>query len=247
MRGPREKEARRPTFRQLRGGPLRGEARRGSRQARADEARVQDALRSAPPLLLLLLLLIILASALHLRRSNSRLSTCIRPLCVAPRPGCCRAMRARQARAVLSRLGSGTPSAPSQPPLRALATSSPSLAPQPRSSWTTAPRHASPGAGGTSAAPNEDPSASLGRHFYLNKVLEAYAARPATRMTLRQLVFFGRRLGGDREKILRVGVEAVERERGRPRSAGADVPIAPDTVGQLRAPRAARAPGTSHP
>ncbi|PWN33980.1 alpha-ketoacid dehydrogenase kinase [Meira miltonrushii] len=45
----------------------------------------------------------------------------------------------------------------------------------------------------------------LGRHFYLNKVLEQYAARPATRMTLRQLVFFGRTLGRDREKILKSG------------------------------------------
>lgn len=43
----------------------------------------------------------------------------------------------------------------------------------------------------------------LGRHFYLNKVLEQYAAKPATRMTLRQLVFFGRTLGRDREKILK--------------------------------------------
>lgn len=44
----------------------------------------------------------------------------------------------------------------------------------------------------------------LGRHFYLNKVLEQYAAKPATRMTLRQLVFFGRTLGRDRDKILKV-------------------------------------------
>jgi hypothetical protein len=46
----------------------------------------------------------------------------------------------------------------------------------------------------------------LGRHFYLNKVLEQYAAKPATRMTLRQLVFFGRTLGRDRDKILKVSV-----------------------------------------
>lgn len=44
----------------------------------------------------------------------------------------------------------------------------------------------------------------LGRHFYLNKVLEQYAARPATRTTLRQLVFFGKTLGRDRDKILKV-------------------------------------------
>lgn len=44
----------------------------------------------------------------------------------------------------------------------------------------------------------------LGRHFYLNKILEQYAAKPASRTTLRQLVFFGRRLGQDRDKILKV-------------------------------------------
>lgn len=43
----------------------------------------------------------------------------------------------------------------------------------------------------------------LGRHFYLNKVLEQWAARPATRMTLRQLVFFGKTLGKDRDKIIK--------------------------------------------
>lgn len=43
----------------------------------------------------------------------------------------------------------------------------------------------------------------LGRHFYLNKILEQWAARPATRMTLRQLVFFGKTLGKDRDKILK--------------------------------------------
>lgn len=72
------------------------------------------------------------------------------------------------------------------------------------STWQTAVSGSAPGVGGASLTPNEDPSASLGRHFYLNKVLEQYASRPATRITLRQLVFFGRRLGGDREKILRV-------------------------------------------
>lgn len=49
----------------------------------------------------------------------------------------------------------------------------------------------------------------LGRHFYLNKVLEQYASRPATRMTLRQLVFFGRTLGRDREKILKVSSQLM--------------------------------------
>lgn len=48
-----------------------------------------------------------------------------------------------------------------------------------------------------------DSEADLGRHFYLNKVLEQWAAKPATRMTLRQLIFFGRTLGRDREKILK--------------------------------------------
>lgn len=50
-----------------------------------------------------------------------------------------------------------------------------------------------------------DSEADLGRHFYLNKVLEQWAAKPATRMTLRQLIFFGRTLGRDREKILKSG------------------------------------------
>ncbi|PWZ00551.1 hypothetical protein BCV70DRAFT_160166 [Testicularia cyperi] len=48
-----------------------------------------------------------------------------------------------------------------------------------------------------------DSEADLGRHFYLNKVLEQWAAKPATRMTLRQLIFFGRSMGRDREKILK--------------------------------------------
>ncbi|KAF6767128.1 Histidine kinase-like ATPase, ATP-binding domain protein [Kalmanozyma brasiliensis GHG001] len=58
----------------------------------------------------------------------------------------------------------------------------------------------------SSAAPTRlgmDSEADLGRHFYLNKVLEQWAAKPATRMTLRQLIFFGRTLGRDREKILK--------------------------------------------
>lgn len=59
--------------------------------------------------------------------------------------------------------------------------------------------------GKTSAATQMD----LGRHFYLNKVLEQYAAKPATRMTLRQLVFFGRTLGRDRDKILKVCTDNV--------------------------------------
>lgn len=45
--------------------------------------------------------------------------------------------------------------------------------------------------------------AQLGRHFYLNKVLEHWASRPSTRLTLRQLLFFGRSLGRDPEKILK--------------------------------------------
>lgn len=59
----------------------------------------------------------------------------------------------------------------------------------------------SPGAG--PARLGMDSEADLGRHFYLNKVLEQWAAKPATRMTLRQLIFFGRTLGRDREKILK--------------------------------------------
>lgn len=58
-----------------------------------------------------------------------------------------------------------------------------------------------PGAG--PARLGMDSQADLGRHFYLNKVLEQWAAKPATRMTLRQLIFFGRTLGRDREKILK--------------------------------------------
>lgn len=54
-------------------------------------------------------------------------------------------------------------------------------------------------------------SMDLGRHFYLNKVLEQYAAKPATRMTLRQLVFFGKTLGRDPEKILKVRRTSCER------------------------------------
>ena len=60
----------------------------------------------------------------------------------------------------------------------------------------------SPGTTGTTRL-GMDSEADLGRHFYLNKVLEQWAAKPATRMTLRQLIFFGRTLGRDREKILK--------------------------------------------
>lgn len=35
-------------------------------------------------------------------------------------------------------------------------------------------------------------------HFYQNKQLELYAAKEAHRLTLRQLVFFGRAMGEDR-------------------------------------------------
>lgn len=45
--------------------------------------------------------------------------------------------------------------------------------------------------------------AQLGRHFYLNKALEHWASRSSTKMTLRQLLFFGRSLGRDPEKILK--------------------------------------------
>lgn len=63
--------------------------------------------------------------------------------------------------------------------------------------FASQPRRTRPGASATD-------STDLGRHFYLNKVLEQWAARPATRMTLRQLVFFGKTLGRDRDKILKV-------------------------------------------
>ena len=45
--------------------------------------------------------------------------------------------------------------------------------------------------------------AQLGRHFYLNKVLHHWSARQSTKMTLRQLLFFGRSLGRDPDKILK--------------------------------------------
>lgn len=59
--------------------------------------------------------------------------------------------------------------------------------------------------------PSDNDDTDLGRHFYLNKVLEQWAARHATRMTLRQLVFFGKTLGRERDKILKVSlVDVVE-------------------------------------
>lgn len=61
----------------------------------------------------------------------------------------------------------------------------------------------SSGSGAGSVRLGMDSEADLGRHFYLNKVLEQWAAKPATRMTLRQLIFFGRTLGRDRDKILK--------------------------------------------
>ncbi|KAH9943427.1 alpha-ketoacid dehydrogenase kinase [Epithele typhae] len=42
------------------------------------------------------------------------------------------------------------------------------------------------------------PGVSSAVHFYQNKQLEAYAAKPATRLTLRQLVFFGKSMNEDR-------------------------------------------------
>ncbi|SPO39461.1 related to branched chain alpha-ketoacid dehydrogenase kinase [Pseudozyma flocculosa] len=68
-----------------------------------------------------------------------------------------------------------------------------------------ASRSSAPGTrpGGLSGSAGAESEADLGRHFYLNKVLETWAARPATRMTLRQLIFFGKTLGKDREKILK--------------------------------------------
>lgn len=45
--------------------------------------------------------------------------------------------------------------------------------------------------------------AQLGRHFYLNKALEHWASRESTKMTLRQLLFFGRSLSRDPDKILK--------------------------------------------
>ncbi|KAN0063085.1 [Pyruvate dehydrogenase (acetyl-transferring)] kinase 2, mitochondrial [Thecaphora frezii] len=70
---------------------------------------------------------------------------------------------------------------------------------------TTSLSHRAPGTrpGGLSGFGGSESEADLGRHFYLNKVLETWAARPATRMTLRQLIFFGKTLGKDREKILK--------------------------------------------
>ncbi|RDX55627.1 alpha-ketoacid dehydrogenase kinase N-terminal domain-containing protein [Lentinus brumalis] len=41
-------------------------------------------------------------------------------------------------------------------------------------------------------------SVSTAVHFYQNRQLEAYASKPATRMTLRQLVFFGRSMNEER-------------------------------------------------
>lgn len=35
-------------------------------------------------------------------------------------------------------------------------------------------------------------------HFYQNRHLEAYASKPATRLTLRQLVFFGKSMNEER-------------------------------------------------
>ncbi|PWN47333.1 hypothetical protein IE53DRAFT_390537 [Violaceomyces palustris] len=65
----------------------------------------------------------------------------------------------------------------------------------------------------TSTNPQRDPATrpgysshhdqDLGRHFYLNKALEQWASKPAIKMTLRQLVFFGKTLGKDPEKILK--------------------------------------------
>ncbi|KDN46482.1 hypothetical protein K437DRAFT_235251 [Tilletiaria anomala UBC 951] len=68
-------------------------------------------------------------------------------------------------------------------------------------------RYDSPAASSSRTRTGNDPYSSkesaLGRHFYLNKILEQWAARPATRMTLRQLIFFGKTLGKDRDKIIK--------------------------------------------
>ncbi|KAI0638198.1 alpha-ketoacid dehydrogenase kinase N-terminal domain-containing protein [Trametes polyzona] len=58
----------------------------------------------------------------------------------------------------------------------------------------------------TFAVPTSSKHSALGRarristatHFYQNKQLEAYASRPATRLTLRQLVYFGKHMNEER-------------------------------------------------
>lgn len=55
----------------------------------------------------------------------------------------------------------------------------------------------------SSASAASSQQMDLGRHFYLNKILEQYAAKPASRTTLRQLVFFGKTVGRNREKIMK--------------------------------------------
>ncbi len=80
---------------------------------------------------------------------------------------------------------------------------SPSLGTDQRAQSKKLPRIPPPGLRLLSSVPGAGPArlgmdsqADLGRHFYLNKVLEQWAAKPATRMTLRQLIFFGRTSGG---------------------------------------------------
>ncbi|CAD6912413.1 unnamed protein product [Tilletia controversa] len=51
----------------------------------------------------------------------------------------------------------------------------------------------------------------LSRRFYLNRVLEEYASKPATPISLRQLIFFGKGLARDKDRILQ-SAEWVRKE-----------------------------------
>jgi hypothetical protein len=70
-------------------------------------------------------------------------------------------------------------------------------------------RHGSRKQSTSSSSSSSSQQMDLGRHFYLNKILEQYAAKPASRTTLRQLVFFGKTVGRNREKILTVRAAAL--------------------------------------
>ncbi|KAK0546546.1 putative protein kinase [Tilletia horrida] len=77
-----------------------------------------------------------------------------------------------------------------------------------RSSHLSHRFNSSVAASGYPASPSDD---ELSRRFYLNRVLEEYASKPATPISLRQLIFFGKGLARDRDRILQ-SAEFVRKE-----------------------------------
>ncbi|KAE8212978.1 hypothetical protein CF327_g3452 [Tilletia walkeri] len=93
-------------------------------------------------------------------------------------------------------------------PLRPLIRHSPTPRRLPFST-TTHPHRSQPPSQSQSQQGQDDDD--LSRRFYLNRVLEEYASKPATPISLRQLIFFGKGLARDKDRILQ-SAEWVRKE-----------------------------------